>query len=80
MVSAQWGLPARFFAFCSPGPVLKYSAPSCQAAISGVTCSRPSGRTVVIQKTSAARSLRSASAQSVAVTSCAPGRGLSAEL
>jgi hypothetical protein len=80
VVSAQCASCARFFAFCSPLPVEKYSVPSCQAAMQGVTCSLPSGRTVDTQKISAASSCRWASAQSTAVTSEAPGRGLSAEL
>lgn len=41
VVSAQRPSWARFLAFCSPAPVEKYSTPSCQAAITGVTCSRP---------------------------------------
>lgn len=48
--------------------------------MTGVTCSRPSGRTVETQKISALSSCRRASAHSVAVTSEAPGRGLVAEL
>lgn len=80
VVSAQCPSPARFLAFCSSAPVEKYSTPSCQAASTGVTCSRPSGRTVDTQKISADSSCRRASAHSVAVTSAAPGRGLSAEL
>src|SRR4051795_8286652 len=41
-----------FFALRSSAPVQKYSAPSSQTEISGVTCGRPSGRTVEIQNTS----------------------------
>lgn len=39
-------LRRMFRSFCSPSPVQKYSAPSSQTATSGVTCGRPSARTV----------------------------------
>ena len=37
----------RFTAFCSASPVQKYTRSPCQTATSGVTCGRPSARTVV---------------------------------
>src|SRR3984957_923318 len=49
----QRGLRARFLALRSSGPVQKYRPPSCQTPSSGVTCGRPSGRTVDSQYTSA---------------------------
>src|ERR1019366_9038696 len=60
----------RFFALRSSGPVQKYIASSCHTANRGVTCGRPSGRTVESQNTSASLMCRRPSAQSVAV---APG-------
>ena len=53
--SATRGLLARLRAFCSSGPVEKCSASSSQTATSGVTCGRPSVRTVEIQKADAVR-------------------------
>jgi hypothetical protein len=52
--SATWGFVRRLTAFCSAGPVQKWRASSCHTATSGVTCGRPSARTVVIQNSSAA--------------------------
>ena len=59
------GLAPRLSAFCSPGPVLKCSARSSQIATSGVTCGRPSRRTVAIENSCASRSTRSVSPQGV---------------
>lgn len=41
-------------AFCSAGPVQNTNDSSCHVPTSGVTCGLPSGRTVVIQYSSAA--------------------------
>src|SRR6476661_8735702 len=42
----QCGLAARFLAFCSLSPVVNHIAPIAQIASNGVTCGRPSRRTV----------------------------------
>src|SRR5829696_2741565 len=46
VVSTQCGFASMFLAFCSSGPVQKYRDPSSHIAGSGVTCGRPSRRTV----------------------------------
>jgi hypothetical protein len=69
VVSTHDGFSARFLALRSSGPVANQIAPACQTAISGVTCGRPSGRTVDSQKVSAARSCSSPSAHGVGVES-----------
>ena len=67
VVSATFALASRLRAFCSSSPVVKCIAPSNQTPISGVTCGRPSVRTVVIQYSSARSSARVVSSQLVAV-------------
>ena len=49
VVIATCRLRSRLRAFCSRSPVQKCTAPSCHTPISGVTCGRPSARTVVSQ-------------------------------
>src|SRR5438093_12624316 len=63
------GLPARFLHFRSSAPVLKYSASSSQAAISGLRWGCPSGRTVDSQYISARWRCPRASAQSTGFAS-----------
>jgi hypothetical protein len=66
----QPGSACRFFAFCSCDPAQKCSAPSSQIAGSGVTCGRPSPRTVDSQNISVRDST---SATSVQGRAAAPG-------
>src|SRR6516165_7064368 len=66
----QPGLACRFFAFCSCDPAQKCSVPSSQIAGSGVTCGRPSRRTVDSQNISVSDSTP---ATSVQVRAAAPG-------
>jgi hypothetical protein len=63
-------LDPRFLAFCSAGPVQKWSLPSSQTAGSGATCGRPSRRTVDSQNISDLVNTSSTSAHGRAV---APG-------
>src|SRR5690606_11878667 len=77
VVRTTCGLAARFRAFCSCGPVQKWTAPSSHTATSGVTCGRPSARTVVSQDTPARRRTATASSQVVAVASGSLNRGSS---
>src|SRR5690606_38886541 len=77
VVRTTCGLAARFRAFCSSGPVQKWTAPSSHTATSGVTCGRPSARTVVSQDTPALRRTATASSQVVAVASGSLNRGSS---
>src|SRR5664280_2220130 len=53
VVRTQWRFSLRFLALRSSGPVQKYIAPSTQTPSSGVTCGRPSGRTLDSQYNSA---------------------------
>jgi len=48
-----WGLARRFAAFCSVSPVVKCNWSRAHTATSGVTCGRPSARTVLSQNNSA---------------------------
>src|ERR1700758_3247799 len=66
----QRGWDSRFLAFCSREPAQKYSAPSSQIAGNGVTCGRPSRRTVDSQNISDPDSTPATSAQGGAT---APG-------
>jgi hypothetical protein len=66
VVTAQFRLAARFLDFCSPGPLLKYNAPSIQTATTGVTCGRPSARTVDTQNSPARSRRATASGQGAA--------------
>src|SRR5262249_55890505 len=59
-------LALRFTAFCSPGPVAKWIASSSHTATRGVTCGRPSARTVEIQNSSASSRAIRVSSQLVA--------------
>ncbi len=70
VVRTQRGSDSRFLAFCSWEPAQKCSIPSAQIAGSGVTCGRPSRRTVDSQNISEADSARATSAHGGAV---APG-------
>src|SRR5262245_45255074 len=65
VVNTQCGLAARFFAFCSSGPVVKCRASSRHTAMSGVTWGWPAARTVDSQYTGAFSSSRRASAHAV---------------
>jgi len=65
----QWGLDSRFLAFCSAAPAQKWSVPSSQIAGSGVTCGRPSRRTVDSQNISDLDSTSTTSAHGGAVAS-----------
>jgi hypothetical protein len=60
---------ARFLALRSCGPVVNQIASPCQTAISGVTCGRPSGRTVDSQKVSAATTCSRPTSHGVGVAS-----------
>src|SRR4051812_39137894 len=53
VVTATRGECCRLTCFCSPTPVQNAKCPSLQMPTSGVTCGRPSDRTVVSQKSSA---------------------------
>ena len=53
VVIATFAECSRLRCFCSRSPVQKCTAPSSTTPISGVTCGRPSARTVVIQYSSA---------------------------
>src|SRR3954452_9107090 len=53
VVTATSGECCRLTCFCSPTPVQNAKCPSLQMPTSGVTCGRPSERTVVSQKSSA---------------------------
>src|SRR6202167_6862272 len=66
VVSTTCGLPRRLANFCSPGPVVKQTAPSTQTATNGVTCGRPSALTVETQNSSAASRIRQVSSHSTA--------------
>lgn len=67
VVSTTLGFSARLRALRSSGPVQKCSAPSDHTVGRGVTCGRPSGRTVEIQNSSDSASSASASDQGRAV-------------
>lgn len=54
VVIATARFDSRLRAFCSAGPVQNTNDSSCHVPTSGVTCELPSGRTVVIQYSSAA--------------------------
>ena len=69
VVRMHCGFCPRFFALRSSVPMQKYIASSCHTANRGVTCGRPSGRTVESQNTSASSMCRRPSAQSVGVAS-----------
>src|SRR5262249_1090827 len=66
VVSTTCGLPRKLANFCSSAPVLNQMAPSTQTATTGVTCGRPSARTVETQNSSAAWRIRQVSAHSTA--------------
>jgi hypothetical protein len=53
--------------FCSPAPVENQMAPAAHAATTGVTCGRPSARTVETQNSSACFSALRVSSRPVAV-------------
>jgi hypothetical protein len=67
VVSTTCGLDRRLAHFCSSAPVENQTAPSAQAATTGVTCGRPSARTVETQNSSAVSSTRRVSSHSTAV-------------
>ena len=52
VVSTTFGFARRFAVFCSWSPAQKCNAPSSQTVGSGVTCGRPSPRTVESQNIS----------------------------
>jgi AcrR family transcriptional regulator len=66
VVSTTCGLASKLACFCSSAPVENHTAPSDQAATTGVTCGRPSARTVEIQNSSAVSSTLRVSSQVVA--------------
>lgn len=67
VVRMTFGFARRFADFCSSDPVVKCNCPWAYAATSGVTCGRPSARTVDNQNSSADWIERSVSAQVIAV-------------
>src|SRR5215211_4630057 len=67
VVTTQCVFCARFFALRSVRPVVKYRTSSNQTAAIGVTCGRPSGRTVDSQYTFAVARISRASSHGVAV-------------
>src|SRR5262245_21876892 len=69
------GFAPRLMFFCSPAPVQKCRASSSQTATSGVTCGRPSARTVQIQNSSADVMARSVSLHSETAASGSLNRG-----
>ena len=69
VVRTQRASDSRFFVFCSSDPVQKWSAPSSQIVGSGVTCGRPSRRTVDSQNISDSASTETTSDQGRAVAS-----------
>ena len=69
VVRMQRGSDCRFLVFCSREPVQKYSVPLSQIAGSGVTCGRPSLRTVDSQNISdSARTLTTSAHGGAAVS------------
>src|SRR2546421_1664707 len=59
------GFPRRLTVFCAVSVAVKWMAPSCHTGTHGVTCGRPSARTVESQNSSAVSSTRRVSSHGV---------------
>src|SRR2546421_820444 len=68
------GFPRRLTVFCAVSVAVKWMAPSCHTGTHGVTCGRPSARTVESQNSSAVSSTRRVSSHGVTTPRGTPCR------